>query len=385
MLLEGVRILDLTRLAPGPFCTMTLGDMGAAVLKVEDTQEGDYLRTMQLFGEQESLSFSMLNRNKRSLALNLKTPQGRHILEQLILEYDVLVEQFRPGAMQRLGLGYDHLRQLNPRLIYCSLTGYGQTGPYSDKVGHDLNYLAMSGMLDSLTSPGQAPAVPGVYLADMAGGGLWAVIGILAAVVHRERTGLGQYIDVSMYDGLVSLLNLHAAGYFLHGANPAPRTRPGYQVYETLDGRYITVAALEPRFWAALCKLVGLEQFIPLQHAPEPEQEAMRLAFAQAFKTKTQAEWTALLLPHETMYAPVKTLEEVFADPHLQARGLCWEIDRPVEGPLPAIGFPVKFEPDPAAIQSPPPAHGEHTLEILCSLGYTESDIERLRSLGVIK
>ena len=385
MTLEGLKILDLTRLAPGPFATMLLGDMGADVLKVEDTGAGDYIRTTGEPHVKESYTFLTLNRNKRSVCLNLKTEAGRGILKRLVRKYDVLIEQFRPGVMERLGVGFEALRRENPALIYCALTGYGQTGPMADEPGHDLNYLALSGVLDSIARPGEAPVIPGVYIGDMTAG-LWTVIAVLSAVYRRERTGEGEYVDLSIYESVLPLLNMYASAYFETGRAPEKKEKnAGYNIYETADGRYVTVAAAEPKFWARLCTMLGREDFIPrLGDGPEGQAE-MRETFAEIFRTKTRDEWTKLLYAQNAMYAPVLYLAEAFSSPQFTARGMEWRMQHPVEGGLRSIGSPVKFRNNPAGVRRCPPLQGEHTTEVLRELGLSGDEIAALLAEGAVR
>lgn len=385
MLLEGIRILDLTRLAPGPYCTMNLGDMGADVLKVEDTGAGDYMRTMGLKNKEETHAFLMLNRNKKSLSLNLKDPRGHEIFTKLIMDYDVIIEQFRPGVMEKLGLGYEYIRSLKPDIIYCSLSGYGQEGPMTMAVSHDVNYLALSGVLDSIRRPGEAPVIPGVYVGDMVSG-LWASLSILAAIVRRDRSGCGQYIDVSIYEGLVSLLNMYANRFFHFGKDPGPIFRPAsYNIYETADKRYVSIAAAEPKFWKALCVTLGKPEFISRLHDDQAGQDEMVEVFRSIFIQKTQNEWTEIFQNVDAMYSPVLNIEEAFEHEQFRARKMDWRIEHPVEGTVRSIGFPVKFNNDPAQVRLPPPLYGEHTREILRDLGYTDSEVSILNAEGVIK
>lgn len=224
LLLEGVRVLDLTWLLPGPFCTMILADLGAEVVKVEEPKSGDYLRFQNPLIKKESVFFLNLNRNKKSLCLNMKSPTGRDIFKTLSKKFDVIVEGFRPGVMERLGVGYEEVKKINPKIIYCSITGYGQDGPYKYRVGHDINYIGFGGILGITGMKGGSPVIPGVQIADLAGGGLYPVIGILAALFSRGRTGKGQYIDVSMLDGIVSLIHVLAGDFFAEGKIPPPET-----------------------------------------------------------------------------------------------------------------------------------------------------------------
>ena len=385
MILDGIKILDLTRLAPGPFGTMILGDMGADVLKIEDTGAGDYIRTSGEKQVNESYNFLMLNRNKRSMCLNLKTDEGRNILKELVMEYDVVIEQFRPGVMDRLGVGYEDLRKVNPRVIYCSLSGYGQNGPMVQEPGHDLNYLALSGVLDSIRRPGEAPVIPGVYFGDMTCG-MWAAIGVLAAIYHREHTGLGQYVDTSIYEGLIPMMNMYAGRYFAAGHNVerAPQAA-GYNIYETADGRYISIAAAEPKFWKKLCTLLGREDFIDRLGDGEAGQAKMRKAFSEIFRSRTQAEWNEILGGADAMYAPVLNTEEAFENEQFKARNMEWRIDHPVEGTVRSIGLPIKFSDEPAKVTRRPPMQAEHTAEVLRTLGRSDEEIARLAAEGAVR
>ncbi len=383
MLLKGIRVLDLTRLAPGPFCTMTLGDMGADVLKIEDTTKGDYLRTFGPVLKAETAHFLMLNRNKRSMTLNLKEEAGREILRKLIGEYDILIESFRPGVMDRLGLGYDSLSEINPRLIYCSISGYGQYGPMKSAPGHDLNYLAVTGILDSFANPGEAPFIPEIFLGDIVGGGMWATIGILAAVNNRNMTGKGQYIDVGMYDGLASLLNMYADSYF-RGVPFESVKKAYYNTYRTSDNRFVVICAGEPKFWINLCNELGKPEYISrLGDGPEGQAE-MKAEFDRIFATKTQAEWSEQLFNLDVAYSPIYNIEEVFDSEHFRVREMEWRMNHPVEGEIRSIGFPVKFKEDPASIRMCPPLYGEHTDEVLRKQGYSDEQICELREAGVI-
>jgi crotonobetainyl-CoA:carnitine CoA-transferase CaiB-like acyl-CoA transferase len=389
MLLDGVKILDLSRLAPGPYCTQTLGDMGAEVLKVEDVGIGDRLRVSGLPIKKDTdsalkytASFLMMNRNKKSITLNLKSDEGKEILKALVKEYDVLVEGFRPGTMERMGLGYEELKKINPGLIYCAITGYGQTGPYRDDAGHDINYLALSGVLDANTKPGEAPTMPGVFLGDLVGGGLWSTIGILSALVGRATTGKGQYIDIAMADGLVSTLTMYTTMYFTFGKMVPGVWRACYNVYETKDGRYITVAASEGKFWQHLCEVLGKPEFIPRAMEPVEGQKEMYDAFAEIFKSKTRAEWDEIM-DVDTTYAPILNLDEVFASENVKVRDMYWELDHP-EGKIKSIATPIKFSDDPVGVRLLPPVLGEHTDEVLKGLGYDDAQIAALREAKTI-
>ena len=389
MPLTGIKILDLTRLLPGPFCTMLLGDLGAEVVKVEDPRTGDPCRLVPPFLKSESAVFLSLNRNKKSLALDLKSEAGREIMVRLARRSDVLVEQFRPGVTDRLGIGYDDMAEVNPGLIYCSLTGYGQTGPYRTRPGHDLNYLAYAGVLDC-TGPRDGPPVPpAVQVADCTGG-LLAAIGILAALSARSRTGKGQHVDAAMLDGAFSLLNLHAGSHFAgetqrRGAMKLSGGTPCYGVYETKDGRYVALGALEPKFWQRFCALVGRDDLAPLQYADGGDAGRLRRELEALFRERTRAEWLRLLEAEDVCLAPVNSLEEALRDPQITARGMVATMKHADLGSIPQLGIPLRFSETPGSLRLPPPRHGEHTDEILRDLGYSPEKLHDLRERGIIR
>jgi len=381
--LAGTTVLDLTRLLPGGFCTLILADLGADVIKIEEPGRGDYLRDFPPLGATQSVLFTALNRGKRSLTLNLKTDAGRAILLDLARRADVLIESYRPGVLTRLGLDYPTLQAANPRLIVCSISGYGQQGPLRDRVGHDLNYLGYAGALP-LFAPrgGGPPIVPGAQIADIGGGALPAAIGILAALLERARTGCGQALDIAMTDGVLRWLAMYAAQQWSTCDTPAGGRGPlsggyaCYSVYATADGRALTVAAVEPHFWANLCRMLGREPFGALQYAPWPEQECMFADLDALFATRTLAEWLAFFGGAEVCVGPVRTLAEA-----LEAfpEGMI-AIEQPGEGRLAQLGGLFG-----AARPRPAPALGEHTDEVLASLGRTTEEIADLRRAGVVE
>ncbi len=391
MPLAGIRVLDLSRLLPGPYCTMALADMGAEVLKVEDTGLGDYMRTMPGVPvvKKETSTFLMINRNKKSMTLNLKSDQGKEVFMKLAKEYDVILEQFRPGVMDALGVGYEDVKKINPGMVYCSLSGFGQYGPYKDMAGHDLNYLGVTGVLDATKVNGR-PVIPGIKMGDLCGGAQWAIIGILTALMGRERNGQGQYLDVSMTDGLLALLNGYASYYFATGqmATGEKVKLQGndvyYNIYETKDGRYVTIGCIEPKFWKGFCKLIDRPDLIPCQFEPDPKRTEMLQEVTAIIKTKTQAEWVELVGDKDICFSPVKNLEEAFADPHNQARNMLVEMDHPIEGKIKSIAYPVKFSDTPFKVVSPPPLSGEHTEEVLKEIDYSKNEIEELKKSGAI-
>jgi len=391
--LEGIKILDLTRLLPGPYGTMLLGDLGAEVIKIEEPERGDYARWNPPQINRVGSRHLLLNRNKKSLTLNLKAPEGKAVLRRMVEQgADVLIEQFRPGVMERLGVGYKDLEKVNPRIIYCSLTGYGQDGPYRDLAGHDLNYIGIAGVLGLTGQKGGSPVIPGIQIADLIGGGLYAVIGILSALMARQKTGRGQYVDISMLDGVVSLLPDSAALYFAEGKAPRAGERrlggglPQYQVYQTQDGKYLAVGALEEKFWANLSRLIGRPEWAEkIPRELEPRCEEIQKEMARLFKTKTQKEWLDLLMHEDTCVTAVQSLDEVFADPQVRSRQMLVETTHPKAGRVRQIGVPIKFSETPGEIRMPAPEIGEHTEEILGELGFAQEDIDRLRKMGVIR
>jgi len=385
--LGGVRVLDLTRLLPGGYCTLLLADLGADVVKVEEPGRGDYIRWTPPLVDGVSAAHRALNRGKRSITLNLKADEGPAVLRTLVTRADVLVESFRPGVMERLGVGYEALTGANPALVYCAITGYGQDGPYRDRVGHDVNYMGYGGAL-SMTGPpeGGAPVLPGVQVGDLGGGGMLGAIGILAALIEARATGRGQVVDASMLDGVVSWLSIHAGTYLATGEEPAPGAAPlggglaCYGVYRARDGRYLTVGALEPRFWEALCGALGHPELIPEQFAPPRRQREIAAALQAEFATCDRDDWLARFADVEACVGPVNSVGEALADLQVRARGMVAEVHGvPVgPGPVPKMGSP-SGEP-----LRPAPALGEHTAEVLSAAGVTEGRLAALRAAHVV-
>lgn len=329
--LEGIKILDLSTMLPGPFCSMILADFGAEVIKVEAVKGGDLFRGgVPKIGDTGG-AFFQVNRNKKSITLNLKSEEGKEIFYKLAKDADVVLEQYRPGIVKKLGVDYETIKAINPKIVYCSLSGYGQTGPYRLTSGHDLNYISYAGILGLTARKGQTPTIPGVQIADIGGGALYAAIGILIALMGVKQNGVGQYVDTSMLDGAVSWLPVLANDYFVKGVSPkaAENILNGqnacYEVYETADGRYISIGAIEPHLWANFCDAIGKEEF-KLWQRDLTKQDEMFACLREMFKSKTQAEWIEKLTGVDCCWAPVKNLEEVFADPQVLARDMVYEM-----------------------------------------------------------
>ena len=389
MPLEGMRVLDLTRLLPGPFSTLLLADMGADVIKVEDTDAGDYLRfTPPLSSSGMSIHFHTLNRNKRSIAIDLKRREGRELLLELATWADVLIEQFRPGVMERLDLGYETIKEVNPSIIYCSLTGYGQDGPYRDVAGHDINYLGYAGVLDSTGAAEGPPVICGVQIADLGAGGMFSALSILTAYIYMMKTGEGQHLDVSMMDGSISWLTVNTGELFMTGKGPERGTQvlqgafPCYNVYEAGDG-YMAVGALENKFWQRLCEILGRPEYGPEQFNTEKTGE-MFAWLKGKFKEKTRAEWMEVFAGEDACVSPVLSVTEMASDPQVLHRKMVVEVEDEKIGRTKTLGIPVKFGATPGEMRRPAPGLGEHATEVLEMLGCSAEDIERLRADGVI-
>lgn len=379
--LTGLKVLDLSRLLPGGYATLLLADLGADVLKVERPGDGDGVRNLPPFGpDGESGANLALNRGKRSITLNLGAAEGRAVLHELAAVSDVLVESFRPGVMDRLGVGYQALRASNPRLVYVAISGYGADGPYREVAGHDIDYLAYAGALSFTGSPA-GPHQPGLQIGDLGGGGLMAVVAALAALRVRERTGEGQFCDVSMTDGVLSWLSIHAGAYAVSGQSPAPGTGllgggfACYGVYACADGRHLAVGALEPKFFAELLAVLGLPELADAQLDPA-RQGALRADLETAFSGRGRDEWMALFAGRDACVAPVLDLGEALADRHARAR-------RMVDG-TGRLGVVPRLAGTPGHAGGPPSALGADTDAVLEALGRTPGQIAQLRAAGVL-
>jgi crotonobetainyl-CoA:carnitine CoA-transferase CaiB-like acyl-CoA transferase len=388
--LEGMQVLDLSQKLPGGLCTQILADLGANVIKIENPQGGDGFRNAPPLLGANSSYFYILNRNKKSMTLNIKTPEGRDIFLSMAAHADVIIESARPGAMKKMGLAYEALQSLNSKMIYCSLTGFGQTGPYCERPAHDINILAISGILDLLGEKGRPPIVPAIMISGAGGGGINAAMGIMAALLRRERTGKGQYLDVSILDGLSPFLALMMSEYLASQEAPVRgESRLGgghacYNIYETRDGKYLALGCLEKKFWDELCRCLNRKDLLGDLMAPLPRQTEIIQELKAIFLQKNREEWMIILGQYNICFSPVNSLPEALEDPQVQHRVLWFQASHPADGKIPQQGFPVKFSQDQPALRIPPPLLGEHTGEILKNLGYDESTIESLRTMGVV-
>lgn len=393
--LEGLKILDLTRYLPGEYCTGLMADMGADVLKVEQPGKARKFPVPPAKkseeDEERDAAFDSLNRNKRSITLNLKEEEARCIFLKLVDRADVVIESYRPGVAQRLGIDFPILEKRNPRIIYCAITGYGQNGPYRDLPGHDINYLALSGALSMLNEGGAGrPIVAGLKLADIGGGSLQAIIGILLAVMAREKTGRGQLVDIAMTDGIMSWLIWPLDIFFESGKIPASGEipldgkRPGFNIYKTKDGKYITLGIREPHLFANFCRIVGREDFTPDLDTQGERRGEIIAELQKIFLARNRDEWVQFFKGKEVNIAPVNNPDEAIQDPHLLHRKMVVEVEHPKFGKVKQIGFSIKLSDTPGQIRKLAPMIGENTEEVLLELGYSMADISRLKQTGVI-
>ena len=393
--LKGVRVLDLSRVLAGPYCSVTLSDLGAEVIKVEIPGRGDDTRAYPPFVNGVSSYFMSINRGKKSVTLDLKTEEAREALYRIVEKCDVLLENFRPGVTARLGVDYETLRERNPRLIYCSISSFGQTGPYAQWPGYDLIIQGMGGLMGVTGHPDSPPVRIGIAITDI-GAGMWGVIAILSALRVREATGEGQYLDISMIDGSVSWMTYLAGNYFATGEVPPklgsahPSIVP-YQAFEAGDGRGLLIAAGNDRLWGLLCRGMGLGDDVrddPRYAKAESRmenREALIPFLEEEFSKKPRDEWLEALRAVGFPCAPVYTLDEIFSDPQVIHRGMLAEMEHPKAGAIRQIGPVIKFSESPCVMSSPPPMLGEHTVEVLRSIaGYSEADVERLIEAGAI-
>jgi len=388
--LAGIRVLDLSRMLPGPFASMMLGDLGAEVIKVEEPTVGDPTRRSPPVLDKQSATFLQVNRNKKSIALDLKQAEARDIFLSLAETSDVILEQFRPGVVSRLGIGYDVVKQVNPRMVYCGLTGFGQSGPHRDRSGHDMNYLALAGVLGLTCDERGKPVIPGVQVADLAGG-MVAAFAILAALMARQHTGVGQYVDVSMFDVMLAMLAVPAAHHFagktiaVGGKYALTGAYPFYNVYETCDGKYMTLGALEPKFWANFCKTVEREELIARQFDDGERREQLFTAVRAIFKARTQSQWVEVMRDADCCCEPVLSMAEAFAHEQTVAREMVSNLTGLAGVRFMHLEPPYKLSDTPPQTDVGPPALGEHTDELLEAIGIDAQARERLRQAGAIR
>jgi crotonobetainyl-CoA:carnitine CoA-transferase CaiB-like acyl-CoA transferase len=382
--LAGIRVLDLTRLLPGAMATLHLADMGADVVKIEDTEAGDYSRAMGRVRDGMSDSFRLMNRNKRAMRLDLKQRRGREAFLRLATRADVVVEGFRPGVMAKLGVAYDAVSAVNERIVYCSISGYGQDGPYAQRAGHDVNYIGYAGIGDQIGTA-DGPVVPNFQIADLLGGALVPAMGILAALLDAKSTGKGRYVDVSMTDSVLAYAIFPLLGFLAHGkaaargADMLDGGLPCYNVYRTKDARFMAVGALERKFWVTLCDILGCPELKDRHIVYGAEAEPVKARLAGIFASRTQKEWTEVFARADCCVSPILRMEEAVANEQLRARGMIVE-----EHGLTQFALPLKLSEFEFEIERTAPEAGEHTDEILREAGYESGEIETLRREGVI-
>ena len=399
--LTNVKVLDFCRNAPGMFCTMILADLGADVLMVERPMTGDraeYERAVNGVSspedERRRASYNALQRNKRSIALNMKEPESREIFYSLAEDADVVVEGFRPGVMDRLGAGYSKISEINPRVVYCSVSGYGQDGPYANMAGHDLNYISLAGALSMIgNSEEDNPSIPLNLLADYAGGGLCGAVGILSALLARNTTGRGQFLDIAMTEGVMYMMAAVVSGFYERGHSPRRGSSrlnggaPYYNVYRTKDGKYLSIAAIEPWFWVNLCQALGRDDLAGSQDAQGDARQELVQFLEQTFLTRTRDEWFEMLRDRSISVGKVYSLEEALADPHIAHRGMVVEVEAPdvPGGKVSQIGIPIHLSETPGLVRHVGPVTGQHTEEVLRALGYTGDQLSNLKQRKVVQ
>lgn len=372
--LKNKRVLDLTRLLPGPYCTMLLADFGAEVIKVENPEMGDYARHYEPKLDVDSALFHSLNRNKKSVCIDLKSADGNASFLKMVEKADVVVESFRPGVMEGLGLDYEKLKSVNPALVYCAITGYGQTGPYADMPGHDINYLSYAGLLNLMGEKDGKPILPATQIADIGGGALPAAVGILLALLEREKSGKGQFVDISMMDGVISWLQTILPNYLSdhraldRGEHALAGGLAAYAVYETKDSRWLSVGALEPKFWAVFCHTIEKNEFIPLLNEAPQGQHRLKHDIQTIMYQKTLSEWLEVFSKKDACVSPVLTFAEMIEDPQVIAREMIQTVKNAILGEIQQIGIPIKLSETPGEIRSQAPKLGEHTEEVFWGL-----------------
>ncbi len=393
--LRGYTLLDMAWFGPGPFCARLLGDMGFDVIKITEVAKGAGRRggrglaVPMLFHEPAPRARGLLVRNARSIALDLKSDEGIEVFQRLVLGADAIQEGFRPGVADRLGVGYEAVRAVKPDIVYASITGYGQDGPYRHRAGHDLNYLSVAGFIDMNGRAGGPPAIPGTVIGDYAAGGMSAAVHILAALLRRDRTGEGAYCDVSMTDAAFELNSILGDGYLASGIEPRRGETltsgfwPWYDVYESSDGRYVSLATVEPWFYEALCRALGREDLLEHQWSLD-RREQTKQEFRELFKSRTRDQWVEVFADVDTCFAPVSSVAEAVRDPQMLARRMVMEVDHPVYGRVLTVGSMLKLDSTPLEPRAWITEPGEHAQEVLEEQGFSPSEIQRLREDGVI-
>lgn len=391
MPLKNLKVLDFSTLLPGPYATMMLADMGAEVLRVEAPNRPEITREMPPFDNQGvNFIHSYLNRSKRSIGLDLKKPAAIEIIKKLVVEYDLVIDQFRPGVMDRLGIGYETLKAINPRLIYCAITGYGQTGPYKNRPGHDINYLALAGVASYTGRPEQGPLPLGIQVADIAGGSMHALVGLLAAVIERQQSNLGQFIDISMTDTAFALNAMTGAGAL--GTGVSPELGQGilnggsfYDYYQTADGRYFSVGSLEPQFLKLLCETLERPELIQLGMSQKPEdQQQLRKELTDIFASKSYTAWQAIFESVDACVEPVLTITEAANHPQLVEREMLVEVETSYGTKIKQLACPIKFSRNSATYKHTGTDLGAASQQVLQALGYDNEAINQLAAEGVL-
>jgi len=386
--LKGIRILDLSRLLPGPLATQMLADMGAEVIKIEDQNSPDYIRFFPPFVGDDSALYLSLNRNKRNIALNLKSQEGKEIFLSLVKSADVVIEQFRPGVLDKMGIGYEQAKSINPKIIYVAVTGFGQTGPYSQKAGHDLNYISIAGLLSNIGTK-EKPVIPGVQIADVAGS-YAAVNGCLAALLHCQKTGEGQFVDISMTDAAMPFATLIHANAWADGKNiqrgnfQLSGALANYNLYETADAKFIALGALEPKFWITFCDAVNKPEWKNKIIAPEDEINKLKEEVTALFKSKTRQEWEAFSEQHDVCLSPVLETLELHNNVQLKDRTMITETETGIDKKLNTIGAAIKFSGSENQPLQPAPKLGNDTNALLSELGFDEQKITEYKTKGII-
>ena len=387
--LSNLKILDFSTLVPGPFATMMLADLGANVLRVESPTRPDMIRAMGPFSDGTSTAHAVLNRSKRSIGLDLKNPAAVDMVKKLVANYDIIVEQFRPGVMDRLGVGFETLREINPKLIYCSITGYGQTGPNRDRAGHDNNYLSLSGLNGYSGRDGNRTPIMGMPLADLAGGSLHSIVGILAAVNQRTQTGLGQHVDISMTDAIFGMSSMFGSHFLAGNQEPKPGTTTlnggiFYDYYLTADGRNLSIGSLEPQFFNQLCVTLGLESFVDLGSKPDAEsQQKFKQLLEATIVTKSLAEWVDIFKDKDACVEPVLTLAEACESEQIKQRDLIVTVDTYDGEVQNQIGTAIKLSDSPSKYGLCGAPLGHHNQSVMAELGMSEHEMDAATKSGM--